>query len=112
MENLHRCKRSLDWLHDVSFAPQQQLAKAHVCAHGLEGPAVMILCAQRGCEEAYMAVRARFIKLRGRDCPVLKQQVADAHVAHIVVLRLQRQVLEEAFNHSQPAYESHLSTIK
>ena len=110
MENLHRYKRSLKWLYDVSLAPQQQMAEAHVCANGLKGPAVMILCAQSGCEEAYMAVSARLIELRGRDCPVLKQQMADAHVAHVVVLRLQRQVFKEASDHSQPAYKSHLST--
>ena len=35
---------------------------------------------------AHMAVGARMVELRGRDCPVLQQQVADAHVAPIVVL--------------------------
>ena len=50
-----------------------------------------------------MAVCARLGELGRGDRAMLQQQVADAHVAHIVVLRLQRQVLEEAGDPTQPA---------
>ena len=50
-----------------------------------------------------MAVCARLGELGRGDRAMLQQQVADAHVAHIVVLRLQCQVLEEAGDPAQPA---------
>ena len=59
--------------------------------------------AQKGAPEAYMAVCARLGELGRGDRAMLQQQVADAHVAHIVVLRLQCQVLEEAGDPAQPA---------
>ena len=50
-----------------------------------------------------MAVCARLGELGRGDRAMLQQQVADVHVAHIVVLRLQRQVLKEAGDPAQPA---------
>ena len=58
---------------------------------------------KEGALKAYMAVCARLSELGRRDRAMLQQQVADAHVAHIVVLRLQRQVLKEAGDPTQPA---------
>ena len=53
--------------------------------------------------EAYVAVCARLSELGRGDRAMLQQQVTDAHVAHIVVLRLQRKVFEEASDLTQPA---------
>ena len=58
---------------------------------------------EKGALEACMAVCARLGELGWGHRAMLQQQMADAHVAHTVVLRIQRQVLKEAGDPTQPA---------